>query len=554
MGIQKIIKLDKLTTKELIKYSVSVFNDRDAVGLVGQDMLNYSDMYSKINEMTTLLKTQGVQKGDKVALLSENLPNWGIAYFAISQMGAVVVPILPDFHANEVYHILNHAECKAMFVSSRYVDIMYENSSNLLESVILVDTLEIVEDLTKVDKFKTLVNRAKELLNKSHDDVVEEDDLLTIIYTSGTTGSSKGVLLTHKNIISNVIAAQFVVDILKSDVLLSILPLAHTFECTVGFLIPIFNGSSIRYIQKPPTPTVLIDAFGKVRPTFIASVPLVIEKIFKAKILPQLTKTPLMRTLYKVPMIRKKLHQIAGKKLLKTFGGRLRLYAIGGAKLSAKVEDFLVEAKFPYLVGYGITETSPILAGASPQKRKYRSTGPAIDGVELKIDPNTSEIIARGPNIMMGYYKDKERTDKVLIDGWFHTGDLGYFDEDGYLYIEGRSKNVIIGSSGENIYPEGVEDIINEHQLVVESLLYEDGGQLHAKVHLDYEKLDTIYKSQNKADSTMQHEIERLLEQMRVEVNTKVSKYSKIIKFVEQQEPFVKTATKKIKRYLYINN
>jgi long-chain acyl-CoA synthetase len=316
-------------------------------------------------------------------------------------------------------------------------------------------------------------------------------------------------------------------------------------------LIPVFNGSSVYYIQKPPTPTILINAFGKIRPTFIASVPLVIEKIYKTKILPNFTKSSLIRKLYSIKMIRKKLHSIAGKKLLKTFGGRLRMYAIGGAKLSNKVEDFLVEANFPYFVGYGLTETSPILAGASVQKRKLRSTGPALEGVDIKIDPDTKEIIARGPNIMKGYYKDKERTDEVLKDGWFYTGDLGYFDDDGYLYIQGRSKNVIIGASGENIYPEGIEDIINEHELVIESLLYSDNGKLYAKIHLDYEKLDELYNSQNKADSTMQLEIEKLLEQMRLELNSKVASFSKVLKFIEQKEPFVKTATKKIKRYLY---
>jgi long-chain acyl-CoA synthetase len=357
-------------------------------------------------------------------------------------------------------------------------------------------------------------------------------------------------MLTHKNIVSNVIAAQTIIEVFESDIVLSILPIPHVLECTAGFLIPIFNGASINYIEKPPTPRILIDAFSKVRPTFMVSVPLIIEKIFKNKVHPNFTKNKFIATLYKIPAIRKKLHKIAGKKLKKTFGGRLRFFGIGGAKLSAQVESFLSEADFPFTIGYGLTETAPILAGSLPQNRKARSTGPIMEGVEIKLDKN-KQILAKGPNVMKGYYKDPERTAEVFKDGWFCTGDLGHIDEDGYLFIVGRSKSVIVGASGENIYPEQIELMINDYEFVVDSLVYQEDDRLYARINLDYEQLDIKFEADKNPDSVMEQKIVELLENIRLDLNKNVSSFSRVMKFVEQREPFIKTATKKIKRYLY---
>ena len=545
------VVLESDTFVNLLEHSFKNYANNSALGIVGKGVLTYAEVEELVNKTASMLKHQGVKVGDKVALWSENLPNWSIAYFAIVSVGAIAVPVLPDFHENEVVHVLQHSEAKAMFISKRYIDMLYDDThKHSLESVILVDTLELVEELTK-QKNKLL--ERLESFKPEHRHRAKEDDVSTIIYTSGTTGHSKGVVLTNKNFISNTLVAQKVFDVLQSDVALSILPLAHVFEFTVGLMIPFFNGAQIHYVEKPPTPRVLIDAFGVVKPTFMVSVPLVIEKIFKSKVLPNFHKNSIISTLYKVPMIRKKLHQIAGKKLLATFGDRLRIYAIGGAKLSAEVERFLHEANFPYTIGYGLTETSPILVGTAPAYRRLGSAGATIEGIEVKIDPHTNEILARGPNVMVGYYKDKQRTDEVLdSEGWFNTGDLGYFDSDGYLFINGRSKNVIIGPSGENIYPEMIESVINGYELVADSLVYDEGGKLYAKINLDYEKLDEVYNSSKKADSKMHENIEKLLEEMRVEINKGLSSYSKVMKYYEQTEPFVKTATKKIKRYLYI--
>ena len=545
------IVLESNTFVNLLEYSFKNYANNPALGIVGKNMLTYAEVEVLVNKTAALLKHQGVKVGDKVALWSENLPHWSVAYFAIVSIGAIAVPVLPDFHENEVVHVLQHSEAKAMFISKRYIDMLYDDShKHSLESVILVDTLELVEELSK---HKNKLLEKIEAFLPEHRHRANEDDVSTIIYTSGTTGHSKGVVLTNKNFISNTLATQSIFLLDGDDVLLSILPLAHVFEFTVGLMIAIMHGSRIYYVEKPPTPRVLVDALEIVKPTFMVSVPLVIEKIFKSKILPNFHKNSVISTLYKVPMIRKKLHEIAGKKLYQTFGGRMKLFGIGGAKLSAEVERFLSEAKFPYTIGYGLTETSPLLAGTEPKYAKLGSAGKVVDGIEIKINPETDEILARGPNVMVGYYKDKPRTDEVLdSEGWFNTGDLGYIDNEGYLFINGRSKNVIIGPSGENIYPELIESVINGHELVADSIVYENNGKLYAKINLDYEKLDEIYNSSQKADSTMHENIEKLLEDMRVEVNKGLSSYSKVMKYYEQTEPFVKTATKKIKRYLYI--
>jgi len=364
-------------------------------------------------------------------------------------------------------------------------------------------------------------------------------------------------MLSHKNLVTNALSTHSKVKILKSDIFLSILPLAHTFECTVGLIVPILHGSSIYYIDKAPTPSVLLKSFETIRPTAILSVPLIMEKIYKNKIMATFNKSWLLRNLYKVPLIRKRLNKIAGKKLLKIFGGRLNMFVIGGAALSPFVEQFLIEAEFPYVIGYGLTETAPMLAGTRVgEKAKIKSTGSAMYGVELKIkdkNPQTGEgeIITRSSCVMMGYYKDEEKTAEVMQNEWFLTGDLGYIDEDGFLFISGRSKNVIIGSNGENIYPEQIEAIINKNEVVLDSLVVQMDSKLIARIHLDYEMLDEMFEANNNPDSKVADEIINFLEKLRLSVNSELSSFSKIQKFVEQIEPFVKTPTKKIKRYLY---
>ena len=549
--------LENFTLPKLLERSVNMYSDKDALGKVGQSAMNYSEFNEKVQSMIRILQDNGISKGDKVVLLSENMPNWGIAYFAATYFGAVIVPILPDFHTSDVHHIIRHSEAKAAFVSEKHLSTIEECTGDYLSFVIKLDTLEIIDEFTDKNYISEIKQKTKEMAQKlsNQNQQPDEDDMAALIYTSGTTGHSKGVMLSHKNIVTNALSSHQSVTITKDDVFLSMLPLAHTFECTVGLIVPILHGCSVYYIDKAPTPSVLLKAFSVVRPTMVLSVPLIIEKIYKSKILPKLTSSSVMSILYKVPFIRKTLNKAAGKKLIETFGGRLRFYGIGGASLSPYVEKFLIEAKFPYIIGYGLTETAPLISGTVlGEEPRFKSAGIPFPGVEIKLkdkNPQTGEgeITVKSPSVMMGYYKDKEKTDEVIQDGWFLTGDLGYRDKDGYLYISGRSKNVIIGPGGENIYPEQIEAVINQHEGVVDSLVLHQDNKLVARVHLDYELLDKKFKAENVNEAT----IAKYLEEMRQEVNSKVSSFSKMVKFIEQLEPFVKTPTKKIKRYLYEN-
>lgn len=544
--------LESFTLPALLNRSVKLYGEKDAVGKVGENAINYMKFNSKILEMARLLQENGISKGDKVILLSENIPNWGVAYFAITYFGAVVVPILTDFHQSDIHHIIRHSESKAIFVSSKYLPIVEEIQEENLKITIKIDDLTIVDELTNQNYISKLNYNLKSITKPN------EDDLASLIYTSGTTGHSKGVMLSHKNLVTNSMSTYKHMSITPDDVFLSILPLAHTLECTVGLIIPILNGASIFYINKAPTPTVLLKSFKIVKPTMMISVPLIIEKIYKTKILPNFTNSFIVRNLYKIPFIRKQLNIVAGKKLIESFGGRLRFFGIGGAPLSPFVEQFLIEAKFPYIIGYGLTETAPLLAGSIlGGVQKLRSTGVAMAGVEIMIEDKNlktgeGEIIVKSPSIMMGYFKDKKQTNEVIKNGWFFTGDLGYIDDDGSLFISGRSKNVIISASGENIYPEQIEARINQNKFVLDSLVIMQDNKLIAKIHLDYELIDKKFKADIQSDLDVKEDIKNLLEEMRIEVNSNISSFSRMVKFVEQIEPFVKTPTKKIKRYLYV--
>jgi long-chain acyl-CoA synthetase len=521
------------------------------LAFAGETPLTYTEVNQQILALEVLLESLGVVRGDKVAILSSNMPNWGMAYFAITFMGAVVVPLLPDFLPSEIERLLEHSQSKAIFVSD-----------NLLPKLngIQPDSLQAI---LKVDDFSVVRGAGNEVLFQpgalpEQDYQVEEDDLAAIIYTSGTTGNPKGVMLTHKNICFSAIKGHETQPITENDRFLCVLPLSHTYENTLGLILPVYRGASVYYLNKPPTPAILLPALQAVKPTIMLTVPLIIEKIYRSKILPAFTDKWLVRQLYKIPYLRIKLNRIAGKKLLETFGGHLHFFGVGGAKLNKTVEKFLIEARFPYAVGYGLTESAPLLAGFNPHDAKLQTTGPAVQGVELIIhdpDPRTGEgeIWAKGPNIMKGYYNEPTLTREVLTsDGWLKTGDLGTFDDEGYLSIKGRVKNMIVRANGENIYPEDIESVINDFHHVVESLVMEQKGKLVALVYFNKEEIEQRYQHlKEEISGYVDQKIEELRMELQAYVNSRVNKISQVQLIVAQSDPFQKTATLKIKRFLY---
>ncbi len=557
-------KLNKLTFDELINRASEEYGDKAALSCIGCEPITYTKLKQQVLAVSDFLKDQGISPGDKVAILSENNPNWGIAYFAVTSMGAIVVPIMTEFHTTEVHHIIRHSEAKAIFVSTKLYHKIEELNNEVLTLSILIDDFSAIPPNFDNDKLKEVVRGGKKEFNKARiaamkfvgmiSASIKEDDIASILYTSGTTGHSKAVMLTHKNLISNAYATMEIVSVNSSDRMLSILPLSHTYECTLGLILPMINGASVYYLDKPPTAAVLIPAMKKIKPTVMLSVPLVIDKIYRMKILPEFRKNFLIKNIYTFAPVRKKLNAVAGKKLKETFGGELKMFCIGGAALAPDVEKFLREAKFPYAIGYGLTETSPLVTGTDQTKTRFKSAGKVLPGVQIAIDKNTNngegEIMVKGPNVMLGYFKDDEATKEVLNDDWFKTGDLGSIDKDGYLFIKGRSKNVIIGPNGKNIYPEQIESVINEFEYVLESLVYESNKNLIARVFLNYEKIDVDFVGLKEAN--LRQKIKEILDDLHKNVNEKLSTFSRLNKIVEQVEPFEKTPTQKIKRYLYV--
>ena len=548
---------DPTIVSDLLFQTVPDHPDTPALGYAGEGAFTYAAFASAVDSLAGQLRGDGISPGDRVAILSENMPAWGIAYLAINRMGAVAVPVLPDFPAGDIGEILAHAGAKAVFVSRK----LHEKAADELSGrkaprVYQLDEIPIPEEPD--DSWGSGEHR--------YDG--GPDDLAAIIYTSGTTGHSKGVMLSNRNLVYDVTEAGQIPGISPGDAMISILPLAHTYECTIGFLVPISLGATIYYLRRPPSATVLMPALEKVRPHLMLSVPLLIEKIYRQSVLPSLNKKAVTRWLYTRPLGRRILNRIAGKKLKKTFGGRLYFFGVGGAALAPDVEQFLREAKFPYCVGYGLTETSPMIAGANATDQVYRSTGNPIPGVEVRIaEPANSgeegEVLVRGPIVMQGYFRDTEKTAEVIDkDGWFHTGDLGTLDEKGRLFIKGRSKNVIIGPSGENIYPEAIERVINSFEAVEESLVYASDGNIQALIHLNYDALrDSLGRAsdgiRDAAGSVKDAAISGadavgdFLTDLRDKVNSRLSGFSRIGGVEEQKEPFERTPTNKLKRFLY---
>ena len=533
------------TLYEILHESVKNFSERIAFSLWKGDSVTFKKVGEKVAEVQEMLRSAGLKKGDKVVLLSSNMPNWGICYFAITAGGYTVVPVLPDMTSADLDRIVEHSEAKAMCVSDKLFTKISSEVSSKLNIIIRTKNLTVLSQNVKEEGELT---------------IPQPDDLAALIYTSGTTSAPKGVMLTHYNLASQMWLIDPLYLVREDDVFLSILPMAHTYECTIGLILAFHHGAHVVYLDKAPTVSVLLPALKDVRPTVMLTVPLIIEKIYNGKVKKQFTSNAFMRALYGIGFIRRYLHRIAGKKLTKTFGGRLRFFGIGGAKLDAEVEKFLLESKFVYDIGYGLTETAPLIAGAVDDMVRLGSTGPVLKGIEYRLEgvneEGIGELLVKSPSQMLGYYKNEEATAAVFTeDGFFRTGDLAMFDKDGWLYIKGRSKNMILGPSGENIYPEDIESVLNSHVFISESVVTELDGKLVALVHFDTDAIEARYAELVDTWHKKRHEFDLfkqdLMRDIKNYVNERVNRNSKITEVVEEEQEFEKTATKKIKRFLY---
>ena len=532
------------TIAKLYEYATTVYTKKQYTQWFDtkEGGYTYGSFKTKCDSLSKTLTQYGIGAGDKVAILSQSTPNWSVAFYSTTVFGRIAIPILPDSSENEVTNIINHSETKVIFVSQRLRGKLSQEVIDRMTLVIDLDTFEMI----KADDEKFTCD--------GKPSVPTPDEIATIIYTSGTTGSAKGVVLSHRNLTSNVITCYHSCKRTEKDRWLSILPMAHTLEMTLGMLYPMYCGASVYYLQKPPVPSLLMKALKVVKPTTMLTVPMIIEKVYKNSILPTIKKS---RTLtWMNENMNGLMCRIIGMKLKKTFGGHVTFYGIGGAKLDPEVEAFLLKAQFPYAIGYGLTETSPLLGYAMHGWRAVGSLGYPVYNVQLKlhdINPETGEgeIVAKGPNVMLGYYKDPQRTKSVFTeDGWFRTSDIAVQDEKGRFYIKGRNSNMILGPSGENIYPEEIENVINNIEGVSESIVVERDGKLVALVQPTENFIDWDKDSEDK----IYEKLDKWKASLLKFTNKNVSKASQVNSVEVMKEPFEKTATQKIRRFKYKNS
>ena len=529
------------TLAKLYEYATTVYSKKQYTQWYDtkEGGYTYSSFKAKCDSLSKTLTQYGIGAGDKVAIFSQSMPNWSVAFFSLVPFGRIAIPILPDSSENEVTNIINHSETKVIFVSQRLASRVSQEIKDRMTLVIDLDTFEVIK--SDDEKFTCDGKTA----------VPTPEDIATIIYTSGTTGSAKGVVLSHRNLASNVITCYHSCKRTDKDRWLSILPMAHTLEMTLGMLYPMYCGASVYYLQKPPVASLLMKALKVVKPTTMLTVPLIIEKVYKGSVLPTIKKS---RTLtWMNEHMNGLMCRIIGMKLKATFGGHVTFYGIGGAKLDSEVESFLLKAKFPYAIGYGLTETSPLLGYAMNGWRTVGSFGYPVYNVQLKlhnINPETGEgeVVAKGPNVMLGYYKDPERTKSVFTeDGWFRTSDIAVLDEKGRYHIKGRNSNMILGPSGENIYPEEIESVINNVEGVSESIVVERDGKLVALV----QPTENFIQWDKESEDKLYEKLDKWKASLLKKVNKNVNKTSQVSSVEVMKEPFEKTATQKIRRFRY---
>ena len=526
----------------------------------GKETLSYGEVGKKILALHAVFAGRSIRKGEKIALVGANSANWAIVYLASVTYGAVVVPILPDFHADDIQHIVNHSESRILFASDAQAARIDEGRLENLRTVVSLETLELLfyrdrhlpKEIRKIEKEQKdwIAEITAESFSLPPSPVGAE--LAALVYTSGTSGFSKGVMLPCRSLLANINFAREEMRMEKSERILSFLPLAHAYACAFDLLFPFTVGCHLTFLGQPPTPKLLAQAFSQVRPNLILCVPLIIEKLYKKRIVPLVGRPPLS-LLIRIPGVSRMIGAVIRKKLTEIFGGNFKEIVIGGAALNSEVEDFLKKIGMPITVGYGMTECGPLISYSPWYEHRVHSVGRTIPCLEMKIDSadpyrQAGEIRVRGDGVMLGYYKNSEATGEVLDDkGWLRTGDLGVIDAGGFVYIRGRCKNIILGPSGQNIYPEEIESRLNVMPFIQESLVQMENGRLTAQVYPDWGALDA--RRAGKEDSVKW--LEKMVEEIREEVNRQLPTYSRIGEIRLHGDAFEKTPTHKIKRYRY---
>ena len=543
----------------LVEQSIKKNWDLDALTDYKGVTLQYKDVARKIEKIHIILEESGVKPGDKIAVCGRNMSHWGVTFLSVVTYGAIIVPILHEFKADQVHNIVNHSEAKLLFVGDVVWEALDESAMPNLEGIMLMNDFSILisrsekltyarEHLNELFGRKFPKNFRKEHINYYKDSA---DELLVLNYTSGTTSFSKGVMLPSRALWSNVeFGKEKLGKILKpGDSVVSMLPMAHMYGLAFEFLYEFCSGCHVYFLTRMPSPKIILQAFAEVKPKIVIAVPLIIEKIIKKNVLPKL-ETPTMKFLLKVPLVSDKIKATVREQVMNAFGGNFYEVIVGGAAFNQEIEAFLRSINFPYTVGYGMTECAPIISYEDWDKFKAGSCGKAAPRMEVQIlsrDPQNipGEIVTRGDNVMLGYYKNQEATDEVIdADGWLHTGDLGVIDEEGNITIKGRSKNMLLGPSGQNIYPEEIEDKLNNLPYVNESIIIQAlDGKLAALIYPDF---DDAF-----AHGLTEKGVEEAMEANRVALNATLPAYEQIARVKIYHEEFEKTPKKSIKRFLY---
>ena len=536
---------------KLIEKSIQENWDLKALTNYKGSTLQYKDVARRIEKIHIVFAEAGIKKGDKIAICGRNHANWCVTFLAVITYGAVAVPILHEFKPDNIHNIVNHSEAKMLFVGSMVWENLNEQSMPDLRGIVVIDELDII--LSRDERLTYACNHLNEMFGKKypkyfrkehvHYEACEPDALAVINYTSGTTGYSKGVMLPYRSLMSNVEHIHRKMNLKPGDDVVSVLPMGHVFGLTFDFLYGMTHGVHLWFLNRMPSPKVIATSAAEIKPKVIACVPLVIEKIFKTMVIPKVDNK-LGKILLRFPLTSEKIKAKAKNEAMNIFGNNLMQVCIGGAPFNAEVEKFLDQIKFPYTIAYGMTECGPMICNDHCSETRYRSCGKVVDRMEVRIDSKDphnipGEMWVRGENVMLGYYKDKAATDKVMDGEWLCTGDMATIDSDGYVYIKGRSKNMLLSASGQNIYPEEIESKLNNMPGVNESVVIMNNSKLVALIHPDLSDIGDRSNITAILDSTIK------------ELNKELPAYSQIAKFKLWPEEFQKTAKKNIKRYVY---